>query len=570
MSYGEALAKRVTNDRRYWRWLVENSDLYPVVVLSLLILFVPVNAAANDQHPLEPLDTSSPRATLQSFLNGTDKIARTFLKYRENPTRANLNRGFQANERAERLLDLSEVPPATQGEVAADVVTLLWEVLSRIELPPNETIPDVAAYADQDDAKPVRWTIPHTEITIARVEKGARTGEFLFAPDTVAQAPEFYQRTRHLPYQREMLVKNPQQIQHEFAGWMIPPKWIDAAPGWLKTPVLEQSVWKWIALVLLFLLAFGATALVYRWRAWREPDRSLQTYLSHLALPVSILILMPLIQYLMTYQIFMTGPAATFVPQLLAIVSYLAAAWAVWLFALAVAEGIITSHIRQKSLDAHLLRLGARTLAIFVGVIILFEGGTQLGLPLYGLLAGLGVGGLAVALAAQNTLENFMGSLNLFVDRPVRVGELCRYGEEMGTVEEIGARSTRIRGLDRTVTIIPNADFSRMKIVNYTRRDQMFMRPTLRLRYETSNEQLRCILAKIRELLLADMRVSNDPLRVRFVAYGEYSINLEVFAYVLTPDPNEFFGIQEELFLRIKSIVEEAGAAFARAPRTVS
>ena len=211
-----------------------------------------------------------------------------------------------------------------------------------------------------------------------------------------------------------------------------------------------------------------------------------------------------------------------------------------------------------------------RVLAIFVGVIILFEGGTQLGLPLYGLLAGLGVGGLAVALAAQNTLENFMGSLNLFVDRPVRVGELCRYGEEMGTVEEIGARSTRIRGLDRTVTIIPNADFSRMKIVNYTRRDQMFMRPTLRLRYETSNEQLRCILAKIRELLLADPRVSDDPLRVRFVAYGEYSINLEIFAYVLTPDANEFFGIQEEIFLRIKNIVEEAGTAFALAPRTVS
>ncbi len=200
----------------------------------------------------------------------------------------------------------------------------------------------------------------------------------------------------------------------------------------------------------------------------------------------------------------------------------------------------------------------------------------NLGVPVYGLVAGAGVGGLAIALAARSTLENFMGTLNLYADRPVRVGDLCRHGDDpspawlrIGTVEEIGLRSTRIRGIDRTVTTIPNADFSNMHIVNLTQRDRMAFRPTLGLRYETTDDQLRLVLANLRELLLAHPRVSDEPARVRFASFGEYSLNVEILAYVTTSNWDEFLAIQEDINLRIMRIVQEAGTGFAFPSRTL-
>jgi MscS family membrane protein len=166
-------------------------------------------------------------------------------------------------------------------------------------------------------------------------------------------------------------------------------------------------------------------------------------------------------------------------------------------------------------------------------------------------------------------VENFIGSLNVYADRPVRVGELCRYGAAIGFVEEIGLRSTRIRGLDRTVTTVPNADFSKMHIINLSRRDRMLMRTTLGLRYETSEEQLRFVLAKLRELLVAHPRIAASPVRARFKSYGDSSLNVEIYAYVTTNDYNEFLAIREDILLRMKDIVEEAGTGFAFPSRTV-
>jgi MscS family membrane protein len=195
----------------------------------------------------------------------------------------------------------------------------------------------------------------------------------------------------------------------------------------------------------------------------------------------------------------------------------------------------------------------------------------NLGIPVYGLVAGAGVGGLGIALAARSTLENFLGTLNLYADRPVRVGDFCRYGEEgtHGTIEEIGLRSTRIRGLDRTITTIPNAEFSNMHIINLTRRDRMLFRTILGLRYETTPDQLRLVLVKIREMLVAHPRVTMAPSRARAVGFGEYSLNVEIFAYVNTADWDDFLAVQEDLVLRLLDIVDDAGTAFAFPSRTL-
>jgi MscS family membrane protein len=178
-------------------------------------------------------------------------------------------------------------------------------------------------------------------------------------------------------------------------------------------------------------------------------------------------------------------------------------------------------------------------------------------------VAGLGVGGIALALAAQKTLENLFGGFTLFADQPVRVGDFCRFDDQVGTVEEIGLRSTRVRTLDRTLVSVPNAEFSNLRLENYTKRDRILLNTVLGVRYETTADQLRFLLARIREILIAHPRVTVDPARIRFVGFGAYSLDLEVFAYVDTNDWNEFLAIREDIFLRFIDAVNEAGSSFA-------
>jgi MscS family membrane protein len=178
-------------------------------------------------------------------------------------------------------------------------------------------------------------------------------------------------------------------------------------------------------------------------------------------------------------------------------------------------------------------------------------------------LAGLGVGGLALALAAQPTLENLIAALTLHADRPVRVGDFCRFGDTLGIVEEIGMRSTRIRTLDHTLLSVSNADFSKGRVDNYSARRKIWYHPRIRLRYETTPDQVRHLLVEIRKLLSAHPRVLADPARIRFVGFGEYSLDLDVFAYIDTKDYGEYLEIAEDLNLRIMDVIKAAGTELA-------
>jgi len=246
----------------------------------------------------------------------------------------------------------------------------------------------------------------------------------------------------------------------------------------------------------------------------------------------------------------------------------------VWLITNQVAEVIIDSpRVREKSLDASLLRLASRTVGVVATLVLIFQIMNKLGVPVAGLITGAGVGGVALALAAKSTLENFMGALNLFADRPVRVGDLCRYDEDsapgwrpVGRVKSVGLRSTQIRRFDRTVITIPNADFAQRNIVNLSAADRFLLTTELGLRYETTDDQMRFLLAALRELLHAHpetLHTVDDPIRVRFVGFGDYSLNVAIRAYIKTRHYNEFLAIQEDILLRIMSVVEDAGTGFA-------
>lgn len=215
------------------------------------------------------------------------------------------------------------------------------------------------------------------------------------------------------------------------------------------------------------------------------------------------------------------------------------------------------------------LPLGEKTLKVVVLGFACVAMMQNLGFNVTGLLAGLGVGGLALALAAQKTVENLFGGVSLIMDQPVRVGDFCRFGDKVGTVEDIGLRTTKIRTLDRTVVSVPNADFAYLQLENFARRDKIRFYTKLGLRYETTPDQLRWVLAEIRRLLLSHVRVLPDPARVRFVGYGDFSLDLEIFAFVSSTDINEYLGIQEDLLLRIMDIVNSSGTGFAFPSSTI-
>jgi len=549
-----------------------------------LLLSTVAWAADTGEHPLEPPDLSSPRATLNTFLTTGDAYLRLLREqYWETPSRATVARLRALGARAERALDLSQTPPAARFDMGRDEVVYLYEVLSRIELPPAAQIPDAAAYAgaggDETSGKPPSWTIPHTEITLARVAKGPHAGQFLFSPETVARVHEFYKKTSSLPYRRDVPLKNYAEMRAylSMSSWLIAPRTIEALPDWLKHGVYGQAVWKWIALVLTILVTLLVFVAIHRLARCGIVRRSAAAHLCRLVTPVTVLLLTPLVLDVSSRELALTGRIDEGLTLLADAVGYVALAWIAWTGSILVAEAIIASpRIPDQSLNAHLLRLAARVVGGVAVIVIVFHVSSQLGAPLYGIVAGLGVGGIAIALAAQNTIEHFIGSLNLFADRPVRVGDFCRYGEDpapdwqrIGIVESIGLRSTRIRGVDSSVTTIPNGDFSKMHLVNYSLRSRILLKTVLGLRYETTDDQLRFVLATLRNMLLAHPRVVDEEPRVRFAGFGNSGLNVEIRVNINTNDLNEFRAIREDIFLRVVKIIKDAGTGFAFPSRTV-
>jgi MscS family membrane protein len=563
-------------------------SLCRVVAALLLALMM---SAADARHPLEPADTSSPRATMESFLSLTQETARRYQKYREWPGPDTMDGLYQMRDNFDDVLDLSQVPPAARGEVAAETFVLLWEIMARLELPPPEEIPGAPTekesgsadkdQADADAERPTRWQLPGTEITIARVEEGSREGAFLFSPETVAGARGFYEKVRDPPYLRPMSFE-PLPAAQLLTGWMIPIDWAEALPEWANRPILGLLLWKWLVLVLLFGLALGLVIAVARWSRRGRWGSSVTSLTRRMTAPVLILVLNPVLGKFISEQINVSGEAAELPSFLieLELASAIAIIWIVWLTSSWIAAVIIASpRVRAGSVDAHLIRLAARSAGILATLVLLIRAANEVGVPVYGIVAGAGVSGLAIALAAKTTLENFMGTLNIYADRPVRVGDLCRYGEDLGPdfqrlgiVEEIGLRSTRIRGLDRTLTTIPNAEFSNLQIVNLAKRDRMWINTTLGLRYETTRDQLRFVLAALREMLHAHpktIHTADTPISFRFAGFGDYSLDVFTRVYIRAMSFYELLPIKEDILLRVMEVVENAGTGFAFPSRTL-
>jgi MscS family membrane protein len=535
------------------------------------LLAVALAPAQNLAHPLRPPDLSSPRATLKTFLDSADAVGEFLARdYLPAPSPEQFRRLSALVVIPQHCMDLSQLPPAARVKQGRAAATALYEALSRITLPPLEAIPGVDQIELPEGKALARWVIPNTEIAIVRVQDGPHSGEYRFSADTVARAFEFHERVRALAYTRSVPLENLHDVVVMGGGWMVPYPWVLSLPEWLRTPLAEQAVWKWIGLALLTLVLSLVLWLAYRMSRLGSQRRPFLQALAQLTMPASVLAVAPAFAYLALVQINLIEGVGSAVALAVTAAQFLAGAWLSWRMAPVVAEAIISSpKIGPQSIDAHLIRVSARLLGIVGGMVLLATGADRLGVPVYGIVAGLGVGGLAIALAAQPTIENLIGGMNLFADRPIRVGDFLKYGDEIGTVEAIGIRSTRIRGNDRTVTTIPNAALAKMPIVNFTRRDRMLIHSTVGLRYETTPEQLRHVLAKLREMLLGHPRIHPEPARARLIGLGGSSLDVEIFAYAATNDWNEFLGIREDVLMRVMDIVAQSGTAFAFPSRTL-
>jgi MscS family membrane protein len=213
-----------------------------------------------------------------------------------------------------------------------------------------------------------------------------------------------------------------------------------------------------------------------------------------------------------------------------------------------------------------LVRWALDALVIFVALFAILR---HFGIDPTPALAGLGVGGIAVALAAQKTLENVIAGASLIFDQAVRVGDFLTMGTTTGTVEHIGLRSTRIRTLDRTLVSVPNSQLANTTLETLSARDKYWFHPIVPLRHETTPEQVRAVLDGIQRLLSQHAAVDQPSLRVRFLRLSTFSLDIEVFAYVAARDWAHFLEIQEQLLFTVTAVVEQAGAAIALPSQTM-
>lgn len=212
------------------------------------------------------------------------------------------------------------------------------------------------------------------------------------------------------------------------------------------------------------------------------------------------------------------------------------------------------------------VRRMAKTAIIVIGVIALLG---AVGFDVTTWIAALGIGGLALALGAQKTVENFVGSVSLIADQTIRVGDFCRVGEIKGTVESIGMRSTRLRTPERTVVTIPNGQFASTNVENYAHRDRFLFNPILELRMETTPDELRKVLQLTRDMLHNHDKVIDEGSKVRLTGFTANGYKTEIYCYVQAGNIDEAQEIQEGIYMQLLDIVQQSGTDFAYPSQTL-
>ncbi len=526
--------------------------LVAMLALAFAAAVVAIRETAAEEGPLAPLDLSSPRATLQSFTATVDRVAANFKDLNRRGVR-------QENARLIRLglgcLDLSMMPPSLVETEGREAAVCLKEVLDRVPLPPLDAVPDAAA---AKAAGIERWRLPNTEIALVRLTTGPRAGDFVFSADSVARAMEFFDRVRHLPYRPDAGSPGLFDSYVQLGGSLIPETFIRRLPAWAHATIGGETVWQWTATALLVAAAGAVIAAAARIRLRAAGDTF--EVVERLLLPAALVAMGSLVDWLCTWQIRLTGDnlvAAKVVARTAMLAGVVtgvldAVAWFTERF-------LSWRRLGNDSIEGQLVRLASNVGRFLAVAWILIAAADSFGVPVTPLVAGLGAGGLAIALASQYTVENLIAGLVIFADKPVRIGDECQYGSVRGRVERIGLRSTRIRGVDRTVITIPNAEFAKSQLVNFSGRDRIPLSITLTLPTTAGPAAVRERLEKLRALVAAHPGLDPAASSVTLGDPAGEGVTVEIAA--VCPGANERAAQESRERLLLDALAVTGGAA---------
>ena len=481
------------------------------------------------------VDSASPRAAMRAFLRAIDanddSTAAGWLDLPDGVSadrRAELARRLGVVVESRMHLDVEQVSPAAVGDLEDGLA------------PDRELLGEVPG----PDGRAVR---------IALVRRAGEAGtRWRFSATTVEQADEVF--------------------------LALPDAWVrEHLPAALRrSGPFGIQWWQWLALLTLIplaavvglLLAGPTQSLLKRLVAKTETD--LDDQLVDSARGPIVLLIGVLTSRLLLRWLALPVSAEGFVVDLQRAFAVIACFWILHRV-IGVLQGALpatewgASHPALRSL----IPLGGRIARIVVIITGLLTVIASFGYPIATILAGLGIGGIAVALGAQKTLEHFFGSVSIGVDQPFRVGDWVIIDGVEGEIEAIGLRSTRIRTLERTVVSIPNGRLADMRAENFGPRDRIRMRTEIGLEYGTPAAQVAQVRDGIEAMLRAHPRTWPGRVIVRFFRFGPSSLDLEVFCWIQTTDADEFRAIREQHYLGIMRVVEGAGARFAFPTQTV-
>jgi MscS family membrane protein len=335
-----------------------------------------------------------------------------------------------------------------------------------------------------------------------------------------------------------------------------------------------MPLWQWLALALLIPVAAGAGWLVLvvlqipvRWWAQRHGHSELAV--RSVSAPAWLLA-GTLIHRILARYLRMPLLQRHYYFQCVEVAVIIGANWILW----RVVRWFLQSVRSQALARGHggtgsLMLLGERLIKAFIFVMSVFFVLGVLGFNLTTALAGVGIGTLAIGFGAQQTIANLFGGVSVLGDEVIRVGDVCKFGDRTGTVEDIGLRSTRVRTEERTLLAIPNGTVATINVENLSRRDKILFKTVLALHLETSQEQLRLVLSEVRGVLGGNTKVEHNTIRVRLTELTPTSINVELVSYVMTRDFDEFAAVREELLLKIMGFVEDSGTKLASPSQTL-
>ena len=566
-------------------------------VMAGLLFWSSFAANAADPNPLSPLDTSSPRATLEGFIATVDDIyagmadiieeyAKSDRLYLPTELRQRQIALLRRAPKAIRALDTSDVSPVLMDTIPVERLLQLKEILDRIELPAAADIPDREAMARLGSK---RWRLPGTEIDFVMIPDGPRAGEYLVSAETMDRLPDFYQQVKNLPYKpgpakqlndafRRLSGGQTATLYEAFlsspvglAG-LVPLRWMLGLPAWTKVPVAGVTAWQWLGLSLGLLvgalLVFACHRLARRLvdRGHDEP----RVYWRALPVPLAINLVAAFLVPLLFALFRIGGITRVVIAFAQTMTFYLSAAWLSFIGLIILGDLVVTSeHLRRSSLDSQLIRLGVRLIGVLFVVAFLIRGADELGFPAYSVLAGLGVGGLAVALAARDSIANLLGSLLIMFEKPFRIGHYIRVGGSEGNVEDVGFRSTRIRTPDNSLISIPNNAVVNATVENLSLRAMRRQRFFLQVTYDTTRVKLEELVAGVRRLILDHPLTNKTNFQVRFNNFSESSLDILVMFYFDIQDYTIELAEREAILLRTMDLVQEIGVEFAFPTRTL-